>query len=303
MAVEAQNDVTYQRDIIRILFPELLSEYALTDYQLEDLSVGSDEQVYLLFASTTADTIWCALVLWIDWETGEAVEHQKLDFGKQKINFHFIQPMEDFYLLLGSRSKQHRDGQYDQNAVIVDAYGTQVRCFCLGDGIAQCFVDDQNRILTSYFEEGVFGDNPIGNSGLVRWSSQGEQEWKNSFCDICDCYAMNLDAQDNLWFYYYTEFDLVKTDYEKHWTFSPGINGASGFLIGQNGVSFLFQNGYRGWKFYRTQLRSVSMTRAKECMLVSPDGRKLQPSRIAFRKSIAVVLDEEGMLYGTNWVG
>lgn len=150
----------------------------------------------------------------------------------------------------------------------------------------------------------MFGDNLTGNSGLTRWSSQGELEWENPFCDICDCYAMNLDKQNNLWFYYYTKFDLVKTDYEKHWIFSPGINGSYGFLLGQDGVSILFQDGYRDWKFYQTHLRGVSMTRAKECMLVAPDGRELlQLSRVVFHKSILLVLDDDGTLYGTNWIG
>lgn len=295
--------------------PELLTEYMLTDYKLVDLSVGRDEQVYLLFARkipariqemfvpATTDTLWCAIVLMIDWQTGESIYHRKLDFGKQTVNFHFIQPIEDFYLLLGARSKLHRDGKYDQNAVIVDEYGTQVRRFCLGDGIQQCFVDQQNGILTSYFDEGVFGDNPVGNSGLVRWSSEGKLEWENSFCSICDCYAMNLDAQENIWFYYYTDFNLVKTDYENYWTFSPGISGSTGFLLGKDGVSILFQGGYKNQKYYRMQLRGANMTRPKECILASPIGQKLHPSHVAFRKSMVLVLDENRMLYGTNWIG
>lgn len=53
--------------------PGLLKEYVLTDYNLVDLSVGSDEQVYLLFTRkdlATDDTHWCAIVLLIDWQTG-----------------------------------------------------------------------------------------------------------------------------------------------------------------------------------------------------------------------------------------
>ena len=48
------------------------------------------------------------------------------DFGVQEMNFHFIQPIGEDILLLGSRSRCYRDGSVDQNAVVVeDVYKRQ----------------------------------------------------------------------------------------------------------------------------------------------------------------------------------
>ena len=47
--------------------------------------------------------------------------------------------------------------------------------FCLGDGIQDCVVKKDGTIITSYFDEGVFGnygwDEPLGDCGLIAWTS------------------------------------------------------------------------------------------------------------------------------------
>ena len=191
-----------------------------------DCSVGADGLVYLLFSGhvperingmfvdTRANAHYRGIGLAVDWQDGTVLGWEPYDFGVQEMNFHFIQPIGEDILLLGSRSRCYRDGSVDQNAVVVDKNGRKLREMCLGDGIQSCAVACDGRIITSYFDEGVFGnfgwDRPVGSCGLIVWDRNGQPIWKNKTYPIWDCYAMNLDDQENLWFYYYSEFNLVR---------------------------------------------------------------------------------------------
>ena len=79
--------------------------------------------------------------------------------------------------------------------------------------------------------EGVFGDAPFGNKGLVVWNCMRHRIWENEKYGIMDCYAINVDEQENLWFYYYADDDLVRTDFEKDISYHPEIEGMTKFLI------------------------------------------------------------------------
>ncbi len=59
-------------------------------------------------------------------------------------------------------------------------------------------------IITSYFDEGVFGnygwDEPLGACGLIAWTSEGTPLWKNENYSIYDCYAISLDEEETCGF-------------------------------------------------------------------------------------------------------
>jgi len=285
-------------------------------YQWVSLSIGNDDKIYCLFAEkiperikgmfvpTTNNSRYIAYVFTVDWHSGEVYSSQIVDFGVVTINVHFLQPIWDKFLLLCART-HYNDGNPEQNALIVEEGGNKHSHFCLGDGIQDCIVDSQNIILTSYFDEGVFGNygwgKPIGTSGLVKWSATGEKVWENKDHDICDCYAMNIDDLDHLWFYYYSEFNLVKTNYKTETIFNPQISGSSGFLISQDQNSLLFHKGYNEKGFCIVNILNRSkLSEPKDCQIVFGD-HAIDTQQFTFRSSKAVFVDTDRRLYFVNW--
>ena len=150
--------------------------------------------------------------------------------------------------VLGARSMMYKNGIPDQNAVFLTRHGKILSSTCFGDGIQDCMVLGDGRIVTGYFDEGVFGnfgwDKPPGARGLVVWNRDGQKVWEDTKHFIADCYAMNVDEQDNLWYYYYDAFDLVKTDFDSEWVFRPDVKGSSSFLIMKSHMGIIMDSGY-----------------------------------------------------------
>lgn len=79
----------------------------------------------------------------------------------------------------------------------------------------------------------------------------GTPLWKNENYSIYDCYAISLDEEENLWFYYYDEFRLVRTNFKEDFVFELPIEGSGAFSVAPSGNTFLFQGGYQQRdKFY-----------------------------------------------------
>lgn len=259
---------------------EFIEKYALTGYQLVNVQIGYDNAVYFLlsgeipkridgmFVNTIANTDYKALCLYVNWLDGTIINEKLYNLGIHEMNFHFIQPIGDDILLLGARCLISSDGVAQKNVVIVDKMGKVIREFCVGDGIQDCIVTSEEQIITSYFDEGVFGNygwggkyTPIGECGLIKWNSQGDILWKNENYDIFDCYAMNLDNNENLWFYYYDEFELVKTDFKHDIAYNIDIEGSSAFVFMEYGKYMLIDGGYDNHMKYK--LAEISKDKIK----------------------------------------
>lgn len=104
------------------------------------------------------------------------------------------------------------------HATIHDANGALRSRVELGDAIESIQTVVDGRIWVSYFDEGVFGGG-IGRQGLVCFDSSGKHLFKyadfaehNDLPMICDCYALNVDANGAVWLNYYTDFPLVRVN-------------------------------------------------------------------------------------------
>jgi len=276
------------------------------------IHIGYDEKIYILlsthipdringmFINTVADSEYNAIILDVDWLEGKVTGHTLVNLGYHKMNFHMIQPIQDNILLLGARCRYNEEHGPEKNALIVDLQGNIIKEFCLGDGIEDCIVTEQGNIITSYFDEGVFGnygwDKPIGSCGLIVWNSDGSIKWKADR-DIADCYAINMDDANNLWYYYYTEFNLVKTDLKNETVYTPQISGASGFLITSDGRKILFDGGYDKHGDFQMATLDGSGLKDYETIQLLYDGRYLLNQFFTFRKSKAVFVDSENRLF------
>ncbi len=170
----------------------------------------------------------------------------------QQYFYHFVQPLHEHMLLVGARAAYHGQDRFDRNARVWSRNGVKVRDFLLGDGIQNVQVTREGTIWTSYFDEGVYGNygwsDPIGASGLIAWDAEGTIRYKNTAALIDDCYALNVVSEQEIWFYYYSDFQLghittgVNTQSSQVAFINPGISGSSGFCT--DGKHFLFEAGY-----------------------------------------------------------
>ncbi|RDU38715.1 hypothetical protein DRW41_03920 [Neobacillus piezotolerans] len=175
---------------------------------------------------------------------------QEVKIKKQKWNYHFIQIIDENHILLAcARAELYENGEYDRNAKVFDFEGNLIREFLLGDGIQDLYVTRENKIWTSYFDEGVFGnygwDNPIGAYGLRAWDSDGKEIYTYRNDDphfISDCYALNVAGEEDVWFYFYTEFELGRYKNGKLEYFQPDVEGSDGFIVYKE--YFLFRGDY-----------------------------------------------------------
>ncbi|WP_078553748.1 hypothetical protein [Bacillus alkalicellulosilyticus] len=181
---------------------------------------------------------------------------QIVEIKNQRWNYHFVQPIEDNHILLVcGRSYYYEEGKYDLNAKVFDSSGAHIRQFLLGDAIQDIYVTKENTIWTSYFDEGIFGnygwEDPVGKSGLRAWDQEGNAiyHYPNSGLNfISDCYALNVVADEDVWFYYYTDFLVGRYHHGEFTYYKPDIEGSDGFVLFKN--YFLFRGGYENQDKY-----------------------------------------------------
>ena len=237
----------------------LFREVQVSDLDFVSANIGYDGKIYFLFSSrippridgmfvdTKADAGYTAVVLHPSWENGTAERPERIDLGRHGMNFHFLLPVPDgSFLLLGARCAYTKAGP-EKNAVFTDRNGNVLRKMTFGDGIADCIVRSDGIIITSYFDEGIIGnygwDDPIGSCGVCAWNLDGEVIWRSGR-DIIDCYAMNTDANENLWYYYYTDFSLVRTDFKTETEYEADVQGADCLMTAGRGRYLIMDGGY-----------------------------------------------------------
>ena len=145
-------------------FFDLDSIYRKSGIQGRALSyiIGSDGKIYILirpegmngmFADKVSDSRYYLFILDADYINSVVLSWECLDLGIHKMNYTFALPYMDNILLADTRC-----GYGDNNAVIADKHGNILREFCLGDGIADIITTPDGEIITSYFDEGIFGN-------------------------------------------------------------------------------------------------------------------------------------------------
>jgi hypothetical protein len=143
------------------------------------------------------------------------------------------------------------------SASVVDARGTFLREFTLGDAINHVQTTLGGDIWVSYFDEGVFGgrwDAPDGrryeNSGLLRATPDGEVAWTfappEGAGSIDDCYALNVSGDgDPVWACYYSDFPVVRIARDGHARFwRSGETGVRAIAVA--GDRIVLGGGYAG---------------------------------------------------------
>jgi hypothetical protein len=157
-----------------------------------------------------------------------------IDLTETSENYHEVQPLPEGWLLVRGRA----DDEQDANAHVYGSDGSWLRSFHAGDGIEDVQATERGNVWVSYFDEGVFGNTPLGQSGLACFDAGGEPVFRltdladSVLKSMADCYALNVCSDREVWLYFYTEFPLVRLldgIVAAHWMMP--ISGSHGFAV------------------------------------------------------------------------
>ncbi|WP_061297964.1 hypothetical protein [Herbidospora cretacea] len=113
----------------------------------------------------------------------------------------------------------------------------------LGDGIEHVQTTPSGEIWVGYFDEGIGGNfgwggprgpEPIGASGLVRFSAGLERVWTfpedPPYGGISDCYALNVAGED-AWACYYMDFPVVRVSGDEVTAWENTVEDARALVV------------------------------------------------------------------------
>src|SRR5262249_11039862 len=226
----------------------------------------------------------------------------------EPFNIHDIQPLNGDLLLVCSRSQYEGPSQFEKNGRVYSRDGQFIREMLLGDGIQSVQVTASGVIWTAFFDEGIFGnygwEHPVGAVGLVAWDSTGDKLYEfepaGRLDVMSDCYALNVQSDDDVWCYYYTDFPLVHLHGQKiaSWWQTP-VSGSDAFAILESYA--LFRGGYEDHDAYRL-LSIASGDQARllaEIELCNQHGVKLSANRVTGRADNIHLLNDQ-FVYKVN---
>lgn len=223
----------------------------------------------------------------------------------ERFNIHDVQPLGDELLLVCARSYYRGPNDFEKNGRVYTRAGVFAREILLGDGIQSVQTTSAGVIWTSYFDEGVFGNYgwraPVGASGLVAWDSRGNKLYEfrppEPGLDICDCYALNVASDADVWCYYYTDFPLVHLrsgEVKSVWRMP--LAGSDAFATSAGHA--VFRGGYKDRDTYQLfSLGPNGMVKlVREIELRDQRDVKLVATRVIGRAN-AIYLVSDGFLY------
>jgi hypothetical protein len=146
-----------------------------------------------------------------------------------------VQPLpEDRLLIVGARRGSRPNGG------IFDADGRQVAECDFGDGIQHVFTTTSGLVWVGYFDEGVYGDNPVAHHGIVCFTAAGDPVWTypfdTGFGVVDDCYALNV-AGETAWSSYYNSFPVVRIEDRAVTGWHSPVGGATALIASGGAVS------------------------------------------------------------------
>ena len=308
---------------------EIVAGARFTHEALCDYAVGAnDGRVYLLFKDWNSKDLYSYLVavLDIDWEAGRCIGKQVYDLGDgYRTENCWVSALGDDFLLVWCRCR-YNAGDPARNGLLIGRDGTVRRDYCFGDGIEQCLVLKDGTIVTSYFDEGVWGNygwggetdesHPIGWTGLTAWRSDGRNVWsagdyQENPCSECD--AISQDTQGRLWFYKDGEIMLRDFLQDRNEVIVSSLRGvvevrdSEAFAVTPDGQQLLFDGGYEG--FYRRffVLAFDGETWQLEAEVIPElNGMPIEPSQYYLERKLSdhrtLWLTASGMLCGYRFV-
>lgn len=114
---------------------------------------------------------------------------------------------QNTFLIAESRTEKKKNGY------IFNYSGQLIKSFLAGDGI-QDIIIHRNKIVITYFDEGVYGNDGPNQDGLAVFDFEGHQEFgvNSSAGDliISDCYCVCKHGTNSVLFYAYTDLKVFE---------------------------------------------------------------------------------------------
>ncbi|WP_432825733.1 hypothetical protein [Dactylosporangium sp. CA-092794] len=173
-------------------------------------------------------------------------------------------------------------------AVVFDAAGQPVHQGNLGDGIEHVRTTPAGQVWVGYFDEGVYGNDPVAHHGIVRFSDDLRPAWTypfdSGFGPVDDCYALTIDGEA-AWSCYYNSFSIVRLagDAVTGWH-NRHVHGATTLIVDRDVCALV--GGYQTapGRTAVGRLADGQFQPAGERLLSLPDGQPLPPgTRFASR--------------------
>jgi hypothetical protein len=183
---------------------------------------------------------------------------------------------------------------------VFDALGRPTWTFRVGDGIEHLLTDESGDLWIGYFDEGVYGDDPLSTAGARRWSATGDALWAYSpppGADwIAHCYALNVDRRA-AWVYPYTpymSFPLVEVgDGRPLRLRSTQVEGASGVAVHGEFVAFFGGYGQDRDRLVVASLGETSADTVATSRLRRADGTPVDRRRRVVSRGPRIYVQEE----------
>ncbi|MFJ2743349.1 hypothetical protein ACIO3O_27275 [Streptomyces sp. NPDC087440] len=190
----------------------------------------------------------------------------------------------------------------EENAQVFDALGRRAGSFPVGDGIEHLLADEAGDVWVGYFDEGIYGDDPLSAAGLRRFSSTGEPVWEYEGGAgrewISACYALNVHDR-TAWTCPYTGFALFDVRNDALGAPRPApVHGARGVAVHGDRVAFF--GGYLGAadNLLLCTLDPEAVEPLRETRLIHQDGGPLGRRRVVCRGARLYVQAGRGGQWG-----
>lgn len=158
----------------------------------------------------------------------------------QSFKFPIIRQLNDNSFLVADSRTERTD-----NCFIYDLKGNVLTHFFAGDGIQDIEVL-RDKIIVTYFDEGIYGTDGPNNGGLVLFDFDGKilSKYNEKHGDqiISDCYCICKHGANRVLFLPYTEFPLIElnldTGDEKKYEIPEQLKGSNGLTSTTNSIIF-----------------------------------------------------------------
>jgi hypothetical protein len=113
----------------------------------------------------------------------------------------------DVFLIVDTRTDNSPNGH------LYDFTGQKVKAFLIGDGVEDVVIN-HGKIVATYFDEGVVGEDGPNNDGVAVFDFEGNQLFgfnsSTVWGHILDCYCICKHGTNRVLFYAYTELKVYE---------------------------------------------------------------------------------------------